>query len=238
MPTKKVTKKRKAPTRAASKARVLVEFIQDRSGSMQTVWDEALKGFTGFLDDLRKNKDVDYFISLTVFDTVVDRVLSGVPLKQVTGQELVPHSPRGMTALYDALGDALQMPTDDFTKVIYLIVTDGHNNASSRFTKTQVHDAITAKLNTGNCTFQYLGTQPESWEESKGMGFNASSTATFVPQNIGGTYRMTGQSVNSFSSSRLTNTRSLYSNFGDEAQIGSLGMTVGEEEDDDPADKK
>jgi len=54
-------------------SKVLVNFVQDRSGSMQSVWAETLSGFRKFIEDLRVSAardGVDYLFSLTIFDTL------------------------------------------------------------------------------------------------------------------------------------------------------------------------
>src|SRR6266699_2325237 len=71
--------------------KVLVSFVQDRSGSMATVWDETLNGFTAFVKDLQENgaKDgVEYLFSLTTFDTLVETPCVAVPIEKVAVDEL------------------------------------------------------------------------------------------------------------------------------------------------------
>ena len=59
------------------KTKVLVNFIQDRSGSMTPVWEETLNGFKCFLNDLREKgaaDGIDYLFSLTTFDALIDTI--------------------------------------------------------------------------------------------------------------------------------------------------------------------
>src|SRR5690349_9033083 len=91
--------------------KVLVNFIQDRSGSMQSVWQETLSGFKTFLEDLRASaqKDgVEYLFSLTTFDTLVETPIAVQAIESVDANILAQHGPRGSTALYDAVGSTIR----------------------------------------------------------------------------------------------------------------------------------
>src|SRR6266705_1234793 len=147
--------------------KVLVNFIQDRSGSMSSVWAETVSGFRKFVEDLRDNaaKDgVEYLFSLTTFDTLVETPLIVKPIAEVDGEELKKHGPRGSTALYDAVGTTIKNTEDNrhgVEKIICIIVTDGQENSSREWDKDKLHISVEAKLAAGDWTFTYLGTQPE-----------------------------------------------------------------------------
>ncbi|PYR96917.1 MAG: hypothetical protein DMG12_25225, partial [Acidobacteria bacterium] len=94
-----------------SQTKVLVNFIQDRSGSMASVWEETMNGFKVFIKDLKDKglqDGVDYLFSLTVFDTVIETPLLAVPIETVPEDALGKYGPRGSTALYDATGKTLE----------------------------------------------------------------------------------------------------------------------------------
>jgi len=68
------------------KTKVLVNFIQDRSGSMTPVWEETLNGFKCFLNDLREKgaaDGIDYLFSLTTFDALIDTPCIGESIDKV-----------------------------------------------------------------------------------------------------------------------------------------------------------
>ena len=80
-----------------NRTRVLVNFIQDRSGSMASVWQETVNGFKQFIKDLKEKGDqdgVDYLLSLTVFDTLIETPLLAVSLDEVPEDALAKHGPR------------------------------------------------------------------------------------------------------------------------------------------------
>lgn len=177
--------------------KVLISFIQDRSGSMQSVWEETLNGFKTYVEsmqeDQKKDNEVEYLFSLTTFDTLIETPYVGKAINDVEGSELGKHGPRGMTALYDAVGKTLQAIDDDknltFDKAIVLIVTDGEENASREWSKEALHAAIDERIKRGNWSFTYLGTQPETWNEASSLGVGVGASAIYDAANAHATYK-------------------------------------------------
>jgi hypothetical protein len=176
--------------------KILISFIQDRSGSMSSVWEETLSGFKTYVKDMQadqqKDNEVEYLFSLTTFDTQIETPYLGIPIANVDGEELKKHGPRGSTALYDAVGKTLQAHDDDktitFDKAIVVIVTDGQENSSREWSKTALHAAIDERIKRGNWTFTYLGTQPETWDDASSLGMGVGASATYNAANAHATY--------------------------------------------------
>lgn len=218
-PKKHAPEKPSARKTGLKKVRVLVQFIQDRSGSMRDVWDETMSGYRKFVEELREGCDkdnVEYLFSLTVFDTLVETPIVARPVKAVDLNALRPHGPRGMTALYDAVGMTIEK-TDEAKagadKVIVVIVTDGHENSSREWSKEKLHTAVEAKLNAGNWTFTYLGTQPETWNDAAAFGVQAGSTVAYDPGQAQAAYAVTGQAVRTMSMSSERGSRTMMRSF-------------------------
>lgn len=189
-------------SKSEKKVKVLVQFIQDRSGSMSSVWNETMSGFKNFVEGLQKGDDnVEYLFSLTTFDTLIEMPLKEVPVSQVSVSELDKCSPRGSTALYDAVGKTLEATKTVADKYICVIVTDGQENSSREWSKDAVHSAIDAKIKLGNWTFTYLGTQPETWDDASSLGIGVGATSTYDPLRSGATYTVMTNSVKAFASS-------------------------------------
>jgi len=219
--------------------KVLVAFIQDRSGSMATVWDETLSGFKVYVDglkaDQKKDNEVEYLFSLTTFDTQIETPYIGRLLDDVDGNELKKHGPRGGTALYDAVGKTLQAIDDDkkitFDKAIVVIVTDGEENSSCEWSKEALHAAIDERIKRGNWTFTYLGTQPETWDAATSLGVGVGASAVYDPTNAHGTYVLVaGATMGMARSARAQSTSFLTDNMS-KAQMDVVGLHV---QDDDP----
>jgi len=210
--------------------KVLVNFIQDRSGSMQSVWEETLNGFRAFIKELREKgeKDgVDYLVSLTTFDTLVEAPVIAEPIKNVDLNVLAKHGPRGSTALYDAVGATIQN-TDanrhDADKIIVVVVTDGHENSSREWTKDRLHSAVNAKLNAGDWTFTYLGTQPETWDDAQALGLHRAAASSYDPLRTPAVYTALATSVLRMSSSPHRSTDDLLGLFTTPEERISAGI--------------
>lgn len=212
--------------------KVLVNFIQDRSGSMQSVWAETLSGFKAFVKDLRDNAEkdgVEYLFSLTTFDTQIDTPIIAKPIAEVDDSILAKFGPRGSTALYDAVGTTLKNTEDDrhgAEKIIVVVVTDGQENSSREWSKDRLHQVVEAKLNAGDWTFTYLGTQPETWDDAGAIGVSRGSAATYMPTQAKAAYATTSHAVRSLSASMHGGSRSLLADFAPEKMAHSAGMKV------------
>lgn len=223
--------------------KVLLSFIQDRSGSMSTVWNETLNGFNKYVEDMKadqaKDNEVEYLLSLTTFDTVIETPLVGKPINEVDGRILAHHGPRGSTALYDAVGKTLQAHDDDknltFDKAIVIIVTDGQENSSREYSKEAVHAAIDDRIKRGNWTFTYLGTQPETWDDATSLGVGVGASANYNAQNAHATYgTMAAASMNMARSVRGQSVSFLHDNTTPQMRCAVGMSTATDDFDADP----
>lgn len=213
--------------------KVLVNFVQDRSGSMQSVWDETLNGFRAFVKDLKEKgaKDgVEYVFSLTAFDTLVDKPCLGKQISDVDGDLLAHYPPRGGTALYDAVGAAIADTDADrhgADKIMVVVVTDGQENSSREWTKDRLHKAVEERLLKGDWTFVYLGTQPETWADANAVGIGAGATAQYDAQHAHKTYRATSAGVHAMARSACAGTRNFVQDFMDPNKAPGLQVRPG-----------
>lgn len=219
-------------------SKVLINFIQDRSGSMSDGWKETLNGFKVFVNDLKTNgkKDgVEYLFSLTTFDTLIDTPIIAQPIDSVDENALVAHGPRGNTALYDAVGVTIQnveKESHGAEKIICVIVTDGYENSSREWTKDSLHAAVEAKLTLGNWTFTYLGTQPETWDDAAAMGVHMGSTRSYTKSQAPAAYVATSGALHKMSTSAARGSRTVMASYLDDSVMASAGMGKHPDEDD------
>jgi uncharacterized protein YegL len=131
---------------ASGKQRVLVNVILDKSGSMSTKVQDVIGGFNHYLDELAKEPAVDYGISLTLFDTLVEMRYKAVPLAKVAKLNDTTYCPFGNTALLDAIGNTVQtVDTEGFDKTVTVIMTDGEENSSREWTMQAIRELIGKK---------------------------------------------------------------------------------------------
>lgn len=212
--------------------KVLVNFVQDRSGSMGTVWPETLNGFKSFVEDLQKKgpeDSIDYLFSLTVFDTVVDCPFIAEPIANIKTDALAKFGPRGSTALYDAVGKTIENTAADSkgaAKIIFVIVTDGQENSSREWSKDALNQVIESKLNLGNWTFSYLGTQPETWDDAQALGIAVGATAGYQGAQASAAYGTVSHALHAMAAGPTAQSRSLLASHGNMRAMRAAGMTV------------
>jgi len=126
--------------------------IVDRSGSMETIKEDAIGGFNSFLDSQLMQAGRASF-TLIQFDDIIDIVHSGESLFNIKPYTKDTYVPRGMTALYDAIGRGVAEASkrSEGRQVLVAILTDGYENSSHEYTKGHIQSLIKQK-------------QAEGWE--------------------------------------------------------------------------
>ena len=161
--------------------------IVDRSGSMDSVKDDAIGGFNAFLKTQKELPGEAYF-TLTLFNDTV-KINPRVPLKEMAELTKLSYDPKGTTALYDAIcltvddvGKRLaaMREEDRPEKVIVAILTDGAENASKRFRKTDAFTRIQTQRDTYKWEFVFLAAGESAMEEARTIGMDLTKTACFV----------------------------------------------------------
>jgi hypothetical protein len=188
------TKKKKAPKKAA-----LIHMVLDRSGSMDAIWDGVKEGFDGFIATQR---EFDADVSLTFFDDQHGKAFTNLPVKSVKKlRNYKEIHPRGSTALLDAVGSGIkdvERVAKQYSKIVFVVYTDGLENASKDWTGAQVRELI--RKHRDKWQFVYLGANQDAWAVGTGLGFHAYSTRTYDHTYAGASSSMgaTGQSVGSY----------------------------------------
>lgn len=157
------------------------------SGSMETLRADTIGGFNNYLNRLREDDSTDVLVSLTTFHNT-DQVQPLRPLAEVPALTRANYEPMGGTALYDALGNFFNASRwfDTGDPQLLLIITDGHENSSRRYTKQAIVNEITSRKAVGNWTFAYLGANQDAWDE--GSQINIHATLTYQPDSTGTRY--------------------------------------------------
>lgn len=112
-------------------------FLLDKSGSMETVLDDTIGGFNSFV---REQVPLGGTLTLYTFSTTCTCEYRDVPIEDVPFLTQETYIPGGNTALYDAMGTILK----DYAgkEGSFVILTDGQENSSRKFTKNHVKDLI------------------------------------------------------------------------------------------------
>lgn len=158
--------------------------ILDRSGSMSSMLTETIGGFNSFISEQQKVKGKAK-VTLVQFDNVYEVLYAGVKLKDVPLLDTNTFKPRGMTALLDAIGKTLteqkaRIETEKWAdKVIVVILTDGHENASQEFSTANVKH-LTQVAQTEGWSFIYLGANQDAIEAAQKFGIDTKSVLNMV----------------------------------------------------------
>jgi hypothetical protein len=184
------------------KQRVLVNVILDKSGSMGSKVQDVIGGFNHYIDELAKEKAVDYGFSLTLFDTAVALKYKAVPLAKVERLSEKSYCPSGNTALLDAVGDTVQtLSTADYDKIVTVIMTDGEENSSREWTQAAVRELIQAKEKQGNWTFVFLGANIDAFAQGERLGVLPANAVCYERSSYRAVYDSLAANTQVFSSS-------------------------------------
>ena len=162
-------------------------FIVDMSGSMADMRADTIGGINTVLADQRKDKD-EVLVSTVVFNNRSYVVHDRIPLTQVPDMTEADYSPRGCTALLDAVGDAIHhignvhkyiREEDVPEKTVFVITTDGMENASSRYSGTDVRAMVEQKKETCGWEFLFLAANLDAAETAAGMGIDRSRAVNY-----------------------------------------------------------
>ena len=155
-----------------------VIFVIDRSGSMSCVEDETIKGYNDFLGKQKKNKG-QVFVTTVLFDDQYELLYTReniLNVRNITNRE---YYARGCTALMDAIGKTIttmcnRVPKEN--RVLFVIMTDGLENASIEYNREQIKRLIKKQ---NNWEFVFLGANIDSVKEGSSIGISKKRTANF-----------------------------------------------------------
>lgn len=167
--------------------------ILDRSGSMSTIIRDSIGGINRFMEDQRALPG-EANITIVLFDDKYELVHDNVALRDVPDFTEATYRPRGMTALYDAVGRAVTdvgrrlSDTPDHErpgKVIVCILTDGEENYSREFNHAQVADLIKQQQEQYAWEFIFLGANIDAPRVAQAMNIPLANAATFAATRQG-----------------------------------------------------
>lgn len=211
-----------------------ITFLLDRSGSMFTCKKDAEEGMNKFVEEQKKEPGECRF-TLIQFDDFIGGgpdwyhvVHDNVLISTVSKCEL---SPRGNTALIDALGKSI-LQTGERLKaieeaqrpglVVFVILTDGKENASREFTKPKILEMVKHQQDVYKWKFIYLGADPDTFYEAHSLGMPSGTSAKFDKEE-----KTSGGIV--LASAGVKRMRAAAFSGGDDNAIRSAGVFTDEE---------
>lgn len=162
-------------------------LIIDKSGSMDAIKEDAIGGFNSFLAEQRKIEG-GANVTFALFDDQYNLVHNGKDINEVEDLTEETYIPSGTTALLDAVGltvDRVGQRLDELDEsekpenVIVFILTDGHENSSSDYTRDKVKNMIEHQEAKYSWEFIYGGANQDAFAEAGGLGIKGKNTFNF-----------------------------------------------------------
>ncbi|MCE9519748.1 MAG: VWA domain-containing protein [Verrucomicrobia bacterium] len=185
-----------------------IAYILDRSGSMESMQEPAVAAFNSFI---KAQLDVpgDANLTLVQFDDAYEVPVSAIPIQDVPQLTAATYTPRGSTALLDAIGRTiketdrrLQALADNEKpgKVIVAIFTDGEENASLEYTIKHISDLIRLFREEKGWEFIFLAANQDAISTASRMSMDA---------NMGGNVKFSKTGIASSSNAMNRKVRSI-----------------------------
>jgi uncharacterized protein with von Willebrand factor type A (vWA) domain len=187
-----------------------VYILLDRSGSMSTLWDEAVGSINGYVKTLKPSTKVH----LAVFDSVSHDVARDCKAKDWVDVSSLEFQPRGSTPLYDSVGKVMALADEaKAKKTILVVMTDGYENCSKEHTQASIKARV-SQFEAKKWEVIFLGANFDAVESVSGsLGVGAGKTMNIAAGNLrsgfdtlsmySAAYASTGQSINFTSEDKI-----------------------------------
>ena len=162
-------------------------FIIDRSGSMSGLEKDTIGGFNSMIEKQRKEEG-ECYVSTVLFDHETKVLHDHVKLSEVRPMTEEDYTVRGTTALIDALGGAIHhignihkyaRPEDVPAHTMFVITTDGMENASRRYTSDQVKQKIERQKEKYGWEFIFIGANIDAVETAARYGIDSDRAVNY-----------------------------------------------------------
>jgi uncharacterized protein YegL len=165
--------------------------ILDRSGSMHSIINDSIGGFNTFL---KKQKDLpdEATITVVIFDDQYELIYDNIDIKSAELLTDKIWSPRGNTALYDAIGKTITTEKAKFSKlgkdapakVLVCLVTDGQENSSHEYKSDAIKKMIKS-CEDENWNFIYLAANQDAFAVGSSFGMSVGNTYNYTASSRG-----------------------------------------------------
>ena len=168
-------------------------FILDRSGSMSGLEKDTIGGFNSMIEKQKKEAG-EALVSTVLFDNESVVIHDRLPLDAVPCMTEKEYFTRGCTALLDAVGGAIHhignihkyaRKEDVPEKTMFIITTDGYENASKRYDYEKVRRMIERQKGKYGWEFLFLGANIDVAAEARRFGISADRAVNYKCDEAG-----------------------------------------------------
>lgn len=173
--------------------RTEIVFILDKSGSMSGLESDTIGGFNSMLKKQQKEEGIAT-VSTVLFDNHYDLIHDRFDINTVKPLTDKEYFVEGTTALMDAIGKTINKivrvqkhQTDDnkADKVLFVIITDGMENASREFTAQQIRSMIKKEQDQYGWEFIFLGANIDAVETARNYGIREDRAVNYHADSKG-----------------------------------------------------
>lgn len=170
-----------------------IVFILDRSGSMSGLEADTIGGFNSMIAKQKKESGEAY-VSTILFDDQCEVLHDRIPMDQVPQMTEKEYYVRGCTALLDAVGGAIHhignvhkyaREEDRPEKTLFVITTDGMENASRHYSYEKVQAMIKKEQEKYGWEFIFIGANIDAIQEAQRFGIRKERAVNYVHDEIG-----------------------------------------------------
>ena len=175
------------------KKTVDIIILLDRSGSMRSIKTETINGYNNFLMKQQRLK-CKTVLTLAQFDDKYQIDYEAVDLSKIENLNEDTYLPRGLTALLDAIGKTIKLTKKRYKlvekanipeKTIFVIITDGQENNSTKYTRDKIFKKIRKEENKNGWEFVFFGANQDAIKEASNYGIKAKRAMTFAADALG-----------------------------------------------------
>ena len=159
-------------------------MILDRSGSMGGLESDTIGGYNSMLQKQSKEEG-DVLVSTVLFDDYSKVVHDRVPIGEIKPLTDKEYYVRGCTALLDAIGGAYAREEDRREKTIFVITTDGMENASEHYTFDQVRHMVNRQQERYGWEFIFLGANMDAVSVAGNIGIRRNRAVEYLNDGKG-----------------------------------------------------
>ena len=168
-------------------------FILDRSGSMSGLEADTIGGFNAMIRR-QKAEEGEALVTTLLFDDRVQMLHDRLELKEVPAMTEKEYSVRGCTALLDAVGSAIchianihkySRPEDLPERTVFVITTDGMENASRSYSAEKLRQMIEKEKTKYGWEFLFLGANIDALSAAGSLGIEEDRAANYMPDSRG-----------------------------------------------------
>ncbi len=164
-----------------------IVFLLDRSGSMYDLTRETIGGYNSFINQQRK-LEKKAIVTTILFDDEYEILHDGVDINKIENLTEKEYYARGCTALLDAIGKTIiniSKGNIEEGNVIFVITTDGYENASREFRRNDIKKMIKENTDKHKWQFMFLGANIDAVAEAESIGISKEFSSNYEADSEG-----------------------------------------------------